>query len=33
VAALADADAEKLSEQIDVSPKIIVDWIDRAADQ
>jgi len=33
VAELADADAEALSDEIDVSPKIVGDWIDRAANQ
>ncbi len=33
VGALAAADAETLGEQIDVSPKIVSDWIDRATDQ
>jgi len=30
---LSAADAETLADQIDVSPKIVSDWIDRAADQ
>ena len=33
VAELAGADAETLAAEIDVSPKIVADWIDRAADQ
>ena len=33
VAALADADAETVGEEINVSPKTVSNWIDRAADQ